>query len=356
MRTRCPRGGFIPLVLLSAGIAFGADPRLMNLVMPDASAISGVNVANAKNSPFGQYVLSQMTSAINGQLQPLVTATGFDPRQDVSEILAASPGGNPANPAVLVLALGNFPVSQITAAIAASAPQITVQNYGGATLITGGSAKTSFSAAFFGTTIAALGDSASVKAAVDRSTAVNSIDPALAAQVQNLSTTEDAWAITIKPVSSLVPGTNAPGGVASPVSQIAQMLSAIQASSGGVKFGASVDMTGQAIAADANSATSLAAVAQALVSIVAMGAAQNPQAASVAPLLQSLQVTASGTAINLALSIPETQLETLLNGIKAAGNPAAKPAKRAAKPVIAPKASLTPKADASAIAVAAKSN
>ena len=38
---------------------FAADPALMNLVMPDAKSMAGVQVDQTQLSPFGQYLLSQ---------------------------------------------------------------------------------------------------------------------------------------------------------------------------------------------------------------------------------------------------------------------------------------------------------
>lgn len=340
MRTNCLAAGITLTGLFLSGSAFGADPRLLNLVMPDATTLAGANVTNTEITPFGQYVLAQLTSAVDQQLQTFVTTTGFDPRHDVSEILAAS-SGSTTNPSGLVLALGNFQVAQMTAAVAAKAPQLTVQNYGGAVLVTGGTvsgtATATFSIAFLGANIVVAGDTASVKAAIDRSTGVNSIDPALATQVQALSTSEDAWAVTNKSAAALIPGlTTAPaaGATPSPASGIAQMLSGILGSSGGVKFGTTVVFTGQAVAKDAATATSLANVLQALASFVSMAGGQDPQVTAMAQVLQGLKVTTDGTAINVALSIPETQLEALLNGLK---NPAAKAAARPAiKPGIAP--------------------
>ena len=77
-------------LFLSAS-AFAADTQLLNLVMPDAQIMAGMNVTTAKISPCGQYVLSQFRSDEKG-FQELIAQTGFDPRQDVSEILAASTG------------------------------------------------------------------------------------------------------------------------------------------------------------------------------------------------------------------------------------------------------------------------
>jgi len=328
MRTTYLITGFSLTALLYATAASGADPRLMNLVMPDASSLAGANVTNAEITPFGQYVLTQLTSTVNQQLQKFITTTGFDPRQDLSEILAAS-SGNVTNPSGLVLGLGNFPVAQITTAITATkgtqgtAP--TVQTYNGATLITDGTGKTAYSIAFLGTTIAIIGDTASVKAAIDRSTGANSITPALAVQVQALSTTEDAWAVTDSPMTSLIPELGA-SAVGTPLPQLGQMFSGILGSSGGIKFGNTVVITGQALTNDAGTAKSLADVLQALVSIASMAGGQNSEMSSIAQLLQGLKVTADGTTINIALSIPETQLETILNSLKNQAKPAAKAA------------------------------
>jgi len=326
MRTNYLIAGFSLTALLYGGTARAADPRLLNLVMPDATTLAGANVTNAEITPFGQYILSQLTSNVSQDFQTFVNTTGFDPRKDINEVLAAS-SGSTANPSGLMLAIGNFQVAQITAAIAAKGPALTVQTYGGATLITSTSGKATSSFAFLGTTIAIAGDTASVKAAIDRSTGVNSITPALAAQVQTLSTTEDAWAVTSSPATLLIPGlstTPATGGT-SPFGGIGQMFSSIQSSSGGVKFGSTVVITGQATTTDAASAKSLADVFQALVSIAAMAGGQNPEVASIAQLLQGLKVTANGAVLNLALSIPETQLETILNGMKNQSKQGAKP-------------------------------
>ena len=339
MRTNFLLAGFTLTALVSAGTAFGADPRLLNLVMPNATTLAGANVTNAEITPFGQYILAQVTSSVNSELQNFVTTTGFDPRHDISEILAAS-ASNVANPSGLVLAIGNFNVPQITAAIAAKAPAQAVQTYDGATLITSTDPKATFSLAFLGGNIAIVGDTASVKAAIDRSQGANSIDPALAVQVQALSTTEDAWVVTNSPLTSLIPGfgaqSAAPAAGATtpaPVSPFAGMFSSIQGSSGGVKFGDNIQITGQVLTTDAASATSLANVLQALVSIVSMSSGQSGQDSQIAVLaqiLQGMKVTADGAAINVALSIPEAQAEAILNSMKSQAKPAVRPAVRPA--------------------------
>ncbi|HVW08504.1 MAG TPA: hypothetical protein VHC90_07980 [Bryobacteraceae bacterium] len=338
MRITCLTAGLAISALLCAG-ANGADPRLMNLVMPDANTLAGVNVTNAEISPFGQYVLNQLTLSANDDLQKFITATGFDPRHDVTEILAAT-SGTLDKPNGLVLALGNFNVDQLTAALTAKSSGVSTQTYNGATLVLG-EAKEQHQEAigFMGSTIAVLGDAASVKAAIDRSSHANSINPALATQVQNLSLNNDAWAVTTNSISALMPGlagapgTPAPGGAAG-LSQMAQMFKGIVGSNGGIKFGDMVTITGQAVTVDAQTAKSLADVVQAIASIAAMaGAGNDPNIAALAQLMQGLKVTADGVNVNITLSVPEAQLEAVINQMKkprpaAAARPGMKPALR----------------------------
>jgi hypothetical protein len=152
--------------------------------------------------------------------------------------------------------------------------------------------------------------------------------------------------VTTNPVSSILAGLNgaqtsgkAGAGVGG-FSQMAGMFNSIHGSSGGVLFGSVVQLTGQAITTDAATAKSLADILTALVSIAAMSGGQDPQIASVAQLLQGVKVTAAGAAIHLALSVPEAQLEGVLNGLKGS---VAKPVTRPAfRPASAPEAPVAP--------------
>ncbi len=44
-----------------------------------------------RSDPLGQFILSQAPGS-SANFQALITTTGFDPRQDVAEVLAASTG------------------------------------------------------------------------------------------------------------------------------------------------------------------------------------------------------------------------------------------------------------------------
>ena len=143
-------------LIFCAASGFAADSQLLNLVMPDAQVMAGINVVNAQMSPLGQFLLNKFSATPGNldSLQKFIQETGFDPRTDVTELLAAS-SGNTASPTGLLLAKGNFNVSQFLSVLATDKTH-QVSNYGGATLITATDATQNQAIAFLGTTTAAI--------------------------------------------------------------------------------------------------------------------------------------------------------------------------------------------------------
>jgi hypothetical protein len=97
-------------------------------------------------------------------------------------------------------------------------------------------------------------------------------------------------------------------------------LTSIQAFNGGVKFGDNVAITGQLTASSPQNATALNAVIK--LGMMLAGSAGtskggNPQIASALQFLQALQVAVDGSAVNLSLSVPESQIESLVNSVPA---------------------------------------
>jgi hypothetical protein len=306
-------GLFTAGALLSGTAAFGADAQLMNLVMPDAKILAGENATAAKISPFGQFIISKIGLTV---VEPpkFIAATGFNPLQDVSEILAATKA-DPSSPGGLLLARGNFPVDRILASLAGRAnPQ--VQTYGGAPLISVTNPKQNIThaVAFLGNSIAVAGDLASVKAAIDRSTGANSIDPALASKVNQLSLSQDEWLVSSTPLASLIPAHAPAGGATGPAMQVLALLKNVQSFNAGVKFGDNVAFSGEALTSDAQNAAALQAVMKLGLTLAAsQTTANDPHLAEALQLLQGLQISTNGPAVDLSLSIPEAQIETLVN-------------------------------------------
>ncbi len=131
------------------------------------------------------------------ELQQLAAATGFNPTQDVDEVLAASGGLvrcaslTPCPKPGLLLARGTFNATQIAAAAAAKGGVTTV-NYNGVAILEG--PKQTHGVAFLNNnTIAVAGDVASVKGAIDRQTATAaSLPAAVIAEIAQWSGSEDA--------------------------------------------------------------------------------------------------------------------------------------------------------------------
>jgi hypothetical protein len=289
------------LFAVFSGALPAADPRLLNLVMPDATVLAGVNVDQAKASPFGQYVLTTLLQSQAQQLQQMATLTGFDPRQDLHELLLASTGA-PGNKTGLALALGAFDPAKIAAA--AQSAGAVVETYGGVSVIEDPKHQNGF--ALLDSTLVVAGDLANVKAAIDRRSGGPTIPVALAAQVNQLSSAQDAWAISTVPPASLKPTAAAPPAGGANMQNALQM---IQSASGGVKFGSVVVLTGQAQAATPQDASTLGDVVKLFVSMAQLQAAKHPEAAGLA---QSLTVTTQGSTVKITLSLPEDQLQQLV--------------------------------------------
>jgi hypothetical protein len=316
------------VLLVSSSGMYAADPQLLNLVMPDAKVLAGVNVTTAKASPLGQFLLARISasSGADAHLQKLISLTGFDPRTDLAEILAAS-AADPAHPGGLVLAKGTFNVTEISAA-AAQSPNVQIQTYDSYPLIVSTNPKTQVSrgVAFINGTIAVSGSLDLVKAALDRggsTSSTNSLtNTALTVQVTQLSGANDEWvASTVSPAQLAPAQAQAAGtqstGQSSKAAGFAASLKNIQTFQGGIKFGANDVLTAQLGAADAQSATALANVVQFAVSLVTMNSQKDAAATELAQILQSLQVSASGTNLNLSSSIPDAQIQTLLSSLPA---------------------------------------
>ena len=288
-----------------AGVLTGnaADSQLLGLVMPDAKMLAGVNVDQAKASPFGLYVLTQMQAGNSG-MKELIALTGFDPTRDVHELLAASSATQGSKtPTGLALVRGNFDVATITNL--ATSKGAASEVYGGVTILE--DPKKQAGLAFLDPTLAVAGDLASVKGAIDRPSSGQSLPAAVIAQVNHWSNIEDAWFLTTVPPSSLT-GSSALAGNA------AGLLQQVQRAAGGVKFGNSVVATAAIETDTAQNATQMANAFQFLVNMMQMQSGQNSQ--QIAALAQGLAVTAAATTVNISLSLPQAQFRQLLQQLQ----------------------------------------
>lgn len=286
-------------------LAMAVDPALVNLVMPGAKVVSGLDVRSAKVSPFGQFLLRQMEKDEKG-FQELLAATGFDPRRDLHELLFAS-----TDPQVkasgLVLALGNFDTVRIVSGL--KAQHAAVSTYRGAELIrpharpgAGGVLALASGA------LALFGDESTVKAALDRRAgAAPQVDANTAVRIQGLSARYDAWFFSGVPAVRMFGNLPKPpvGGAEKPELNAIQ---AIQQTSGGIKFGKNILLSGEAIARSPQDATAIMNIINFLAGMIQMNR-EKPGANDLAEIADSLSVWTKGSTVMLSLMVTSARAE-----------------------------------------------
>lgn len=293
------------LLTLAASTAMAAvDPGLLSLVTPDAKALVGVQVAQTQASTFGQYLFSQIPNDQN--VNKVMTAIGFDPRRDLLEVLAAS-GDNPA--AAVVLGRGSFQPAKI--ATAATLAGAATSKYRGFEILSGGGGNAggkTGSLVFLDSSTVAMGDTAAVKAVIDRRAAATVFSGALADRAKLISASNDIWFASLTPPSGIVAGA-APNGQGNPMQ--AMLQSALQAS-GGIKFSTTaVIVSAEVLARSAQDAQSIVDVLRFGASMIQMNRNQNPGAAHAASLLDTATFSTAGSVARFTLSLPEQQIEQL---------------------------------------------
>jgi hypothetical protein len=306
---------FAILLALPLG-AFAADPSLLQLAIPDAQVVAGLQVDQAKSSLFGQYVLSHL-SVNDTKLEQFTSETGFDPRHDVSEIVVASNWKqNTPDNRWIVAAHGAFNIAKITATAQANGGAISP--YQGVNLVTrlaNSDAQTDTVLAFLDNSTALVGDPTSVKAAIDRKNSNAPADGAVLAKAQAVSSGKDFWFVTLVPLSNFsaaIPDPNLSGAMQG------NLLAAINQMSGGIRFGDTVTISAEAVTRSEKDAQALVDVVKFFAGLVQLNRQKNPAAGQVATLLDTLQTSTSGNVTTISLAIPEQQLEQLINSARPA--------------------------------------
>ncbi len=291
------------LAFAAGTAAAGVTPALLNLVMPDATVVSGINVAQSVTSPFGQYILSQMQSNDSDFLQ-FISSTGFDPRKDLLEIVAATPAtASSTGHSGLLLGRGVFQPAMIIGA--ATEKGATITNYRGFSLI--GQSGETMALTFLDGGTAAIGDIASVKSVIDRKLSGSTFTGALAQTAIAVSATNSAWFATSAALSDFMSSKQAGtiGGVAQ-----SPLLQSVQQASGGVLFSsAGITLSADAVTASPQNAQALVDVLKFFVTMIA-GNANAPS--NVTSVASTAQFSVNGSTAHISLMLAETQAEQLL--------------------------------------------
>ena len=287
-------------VLLNLPAAFGGvDPSLLNLVMPEATTIAGVQVDQARSSSVGQYLLSKFHP--DSGFDKLVETTGFDPRRDLQEVVMGSIGGRTG----IAVGKGRFLPSKIAAAAMASGAS--VSNYKGFELITQSDKEQSV--AFVNSTTVLMGTSSLVKAALDRSVAGSSLTGPLAQSARAASASRQIWFTSSMPPAGLLAGA---GPKVGNLSQTNALQTIVQ-TSGGISFDAAgVTLTADAVTRSDQDAQGLADMLRFVASMIQMNRDKGDKPGQVASIMDSLTLSATGSTMHLRLVLPEQQMEQLL--------------------------------------------
>ena len=285
----------LAVALLSLS-ALAAETPLINLVPADAQVIGGLNVTRTLSSPFGQFLLNQIKTEDAG-FRKLVEETGFDPRLHLRDVVFASP--STAKHSGLVIARGVFNGPQILATIQKKGGTLTT--YNGVQILL--EPKGNAGVAIMEGSLAFAGEERLIKAAIDRR-AAGTPSGALARKAADFDTRYDAWMVANGAAIPAMPtGSNVPPQAAA--------FSAIVESSGGVEFGSVIRITGEAVARSAKDAQALVDVFK-FVAAMAQLNKDNPDAQRFEPIINSMTVTASGTAVKFTAAIPQADLELLM--------------------------------------------
>lgn len=288
-------------VFLSAAL-YAADPQLMGLVMPEAKLVGGINVVEAKSTPFGQFILNRMGVGDKG-FEELITATGFDPRRDLTEIVLASTG-EPGSSRGVLLARGAFDVTRIAALMrgAGKTPEI----YKGVEII--GGKQEAHVLAFLDGGTAVAGDMESVKAAIDRRARPTRLDAAVTHKIDELSASQHIWGITTAPLANFSLQAPDPkvGGILE-----GDLFKTIDRASAGLRFGETVQLNAEAAARTEKDAAALADALKFLANLAGMQSQKN-RSMNLSGLLASMKLTSESNLVKLALEMPETDFENLI--------------------------------------------
>jgi hypothetical protein len=283
------------------------DPTMMNLVLPDAQVITGVDVDRAKNSPFGHYLIAQM-KLHEAEAQRFMDSAGFDPRRDLREVLMASSNVQPKGNHGVVMVRGTFDETRIAGLAAVKGGAMTA--YEGVKIITPPGGEEAKSAAFLAGNLVLLGDLTGLKSTIDRFRSASKLDAKIAARVQSAGNSFDAWVLTTGSPAVLA------GSVDNPNMQgmmNGDLMKGIENLVAGVRFGASVEIGAEATARTERDAQALLDV---LNFFVSMAQSNGPKGQGPAQLLESLQLKAEGRIVKLSLTATEQDVERMFGPMK----------------------------------------
>ncbi len=275
------------------GLAAAADPAMLELVMPDARAVTEIDLDRIVASPIGQAVSAQLKSQLDNMKadwqQPLASFNGLDWSHYAQEVVIASVGGPGKDSPTLVIVRGLLDPAWIESLNAFRGAK---SSYMGVPMLSSGSGSV---VAFLDGSIAVAGRDADVKAAIRRRGQNIPPSPALAEGLERFEGQYDAWTVSD---GALAPPNKYPAGA--PL----KWTERVDAFTGGLRtspdFEVSADMT-------MRTEKDVADVADSLKWLAFVGQTQDRAAG-----LDNMKLQVDGKHLSFSLQVPEQQVRAAL--------------------------------------------
>jgi hypothetical protein len=300
---------------LTASAAFAADPALLNLVMPEARVLGGMDMERARDSAIGRKLLEKME--INDtDFAKFLAATGFDPRRDIREVLFAAPDANGKNPPALLLVRGIFDTAKIASYVKAHGV-VPAETINGIDYYTKPKGKDEGGFAIVDSNLAIAGNKEAVRRALQRRGGSGAPMPAdVHSKVQSMSRDHDVWVISNVPVSEFtnnLPKAGPSHGSEDPSNMLkSEAFKSIEQAALGIRFAAEIiQLTAETLSATEKDATAIADVVRFLATMVQMNRDKH-DAEGLAAALDSMKLTTDARTTRLTLTIPSADLEKML--------------------------------------------
>jgi hypothetical protein len=285
-------------LLLVAPFAGAADPALLDLIMPDARVVVGIDVARIRASPLSASFSDGMQNA-NPELQKLLDAAGFNPMRDLQEILFASPAAG-QNPPALLVARGNFDAARLRSFAELAGSKIS--EWQGVPILSDPAKEGGTFALLDNIIMAGNGDQ--VKAAIARRGRGMILNAALATRISNMSSRYEVWVVSIAPLAKLAE--SAPGDANVKGFANLEALKNIDQFSFGVGIKSDITLAAEIVMTNAKSASGLADGIQMLIGMIQQNAKGNPEAMAA---LKKLNFGVEDNVVHLAITVPAAEVE-----------------------------------------------
>jgi len=277
--------------------AGSVNPALLGYSLPDATLLVGVRVAEIRDTPLGRFVLSEIAGE-GGELESFVKTTGFDPRKQIDDAVFSSAEGR-----WLIAARGTFP-RQALARVAESAGA-KVEMIGQAEFVAASKEARDFPAgrpmafALLSETEMLAGDEQSVRQALERRTAVQAPQAALAKAAGDAAGVYPVW-FAARAFPQAPPGELPLSGA---------ILKSVESASGGLSLGTPMMFHASLKAATPEEAGALANVMRFVTQMAATeGSARN---APLASAFAGAQVSTEDRTARLAMPVTVELLRAL---------------------------------------------